>query len=128
MRLMSINKRKILCCFVGNGSTDYQTQVLVTLLTVCDPPEDVQFMQHQVKAAVKLVAVLNILIVFDSADDSTIVMKEKKRGGFFDGQSPVHDVFQMSWNGSPFPRNLSELFRNGCISSFQLKKPCCMFG
>lgn len=45
--------------------------------TLCDPPEDIKFMQRQ--NADKLVAALNILIVFDSGDDSKIVMRQKKQ-------------------------------------------------
>lgn len=94
---------------------------------MCDHPEDIKFMQRQ--NADKLVAALNILIVFDGGDDSKIVMRQKKNPkGFVDGQSPVRDVFQMSWNVSLFPRNIFELFRNGCIAAFQLKKPCWVFG
>lgn len=51
---------------------------MLNLLTVCDPPEDPKFIQHQLKTAFKLVAALNILMVFDSGDDSRIVMKEKE--------------------------------------------------
>lgn len=39
---------------------------------MCDPPEDPKFIQQQ------LVAVVNVLMVFDSGDDSRIVMKEKE--------------------------------------------------